>query len=650
MLSSIVDQIHNGGRYEEKGICPELIIKKAREAEVKMALDLGLHSGKICTAQEAVATIKPGSQIFAGTACATPRSLLGALESLENAPDDVTIYSFLTDGAMPVKDDRPVTKYRHKCFFVGLDNREAIQDGLAEYIPISLALVPSLIENGRFRIDEAFIQVSAPDRNGYVSLGVSVDITLSAARNAKRIIAEVNPNMPFTFGDSMIHLDQIELLVIHDVPVIEYVHPIIDAVAQQVASYIAGIIEDESTLQIGVGRIPSEALRYLTNRRDLGIHTDVITDVVFDLIRQGIVTGRKKTIHRDKVVASYCLGTKQFYEFIHMNPMFDFHPIEYVCDPLIIARNRRMVSVTQAFAIDLTGEICTDQIGGRFYGGVSTQPEFLRGAARSEGGKPIVCLSSTYGNGESNILPYLLPQEGAGVSRSDIHYVITEYGVAYLFGKSIRERALSLIEIAHPDHRPLLLEEAKRLGYIPVSQTLKSQYAYEIEAERTVTLKNGKTVLLRPARASDGGNITKLFYTLTEDDIYTRFFSKLRAISFTQAQQLCNVNFEDEVAFIAAFGERENEVIAGSACYFLNPSTNIAEVGYMVAKEWQSCGLGTALQNHMRDYAIKKGIRGFKTEVMNDNTRMIALAQHGGGNVTITRSYDTHEITVYFDK
>lgn len=615
-----------------------------------MALDLGFYSGKLCTAQEAVATIKPGSQIFVGTACATPRALLSALESLENAPDDVTIFSFLTNGAVPIENGRPLSKYKHKCFFVGSDHREAIQEGFAEYIPISLAQVPSLIENGRFRIDTAFIQVSAPDRNGYVSLGVSVDITLSAVRNAKRVIAEVNPGMPFTFGDSMIHLDQIERLVVQDAPMIEYVHPPINAVARQVASYIAGIIEDESTLQIGLGRIPNEALRYLTKRRDLGIHSDVITHVLSDLIEQGIVTGRKKTLHRDKVVTSYCLGTKQFYDLIHMNPMFEFRPIEYVCDPLIIARNRRMVSVTQAFAIDLTGQICTDQLGGRFYGGVSTQPDFLRGAARSKGGKPIVCMCSTDDSGASNIRPQLFPEEGAGVSRSDIHYVITEYGVTYLFGKSVRERALSLIEIAHPDHRPMLLEEAKRLGYIPVSQTLKSHYAYEIEVERTVTLKNGKEVLIRPARASDSSNITKLFHALTEDDIYTRFFSRLKTLSFMQTQQLCNVNFEDEAAFIAAFGERENEEIAGSSCYFLNPSTNIAEVGYMVAREWQGSGLGTALQNHMRDYAIKKGIRGFKAEVLSSNTRMIALAQRVGENVKITRAYDTHEITVYFDK
>lgn len=615
-----------------------------------MTMEFGIYSGKVCTAAEAVASIRPGSRLFSGTACATPRVLLEALEGLKDAPADVIIYSFLTNGAIPVKDGKPASKYRHKCFFVGSDTREAVRQGSADYIPISLAQLPALIENGRFPIDVSLVQVSAPDRNGYVSLGVSVDISMAAIRHSKRIIAEVNPNMPFTFGDSAIHLEHIDLLVVNDTPVSEYVHPPLDAVARQIASYIAGIIEDESTLQIGLGRIPNEALRYLTNRRDLGVHTDVITDSLLDLIERGIVTGRKKTLHRDKVVTSYCLGTKRFYDYLHLNPRFEFRPVEYICDPVIIAQNRRMVSVTQAFAIDLTGQICVDQFEGGFYGGVSTQPDFLRGAARSVGGKPIVCLRSTTDDGKSTIRPQLLQGEGVGISRSDIHYVITEYGVTYLFGKSIRERALSLIEIAAPEFRPFLLEEAKRLGYLPVSQTLKSHGAYHIEEERTITLKNGKAVRLRPARASDVSAMSELFHALSEEDIYTRFFSRLKTLAFNEAQRLCDVNFEDEVAFIAVTGERENEKIIGSSCYFLNPSTNIAEVGYMVAKEWQCGGLGKALQTRMKEHALAMGIRGFKSEVLCSNTKMITLAQRGGENVKMSRDGDTYEIVVYFDK
>ncbi len=614
-----------------------------------MPLDFGTHSSKVCSARTAAASIIPGDHVFVGTACGTPRTLLAALESLPNPPKDVTILSFLTNGAVPFKDEQPITKYRHKCFFVGTDMREAVHLGIADYIPVSLAQLPMLIENGRIPMDVALVQVSAPDRNGYVSLGVSVDISLAAARNSSRIIAEVNPNMPFTLGDTVIHLDNIDRLVINDAPVGEYIHPPADDVARQIAAYIAGIIEDGSTLQIGLGRVPNAALPFLYSRRDIGIHSDVITDSILDLIERGVITGKRKTLYREKVVTSYCLGTKRLYDLVHLNPMFEFRPIETICDPFVIAGNYRMVSVSQAFAIDLTGQICTDQMSGKFYGGVSTQPDFLRGAARSKGGKPIICLRSTSEDGkESNIRPQLLQGEGVGITRADIHYVVTEYGLAYLFGKPIRERALSLIEIANPAFRPWLIEEAKRHGYLAPSQILKSRKPYLIEEERTVSLKNGKTVRLRPARASDMDGFMDLFHSLSPEDVYTRFFQRLSALSFKDAQQLCNVDFEHEAAFVAVVGDRENEKIVGSSCYFLDPSTNLAEVGYMVDHEWQGSGLGKAFQIRMKEHAIGKGIRGFTAMILSSNTKMLALAQRGGENIKTHRDGDTCEIIAYF--
>jgi len=615
-----------------------------------MSLNFGVYAGKVCSAGEAIASIEPGSHVFVGTACATPRVLMSELESLPNPPSDVTILSFITDGAVPFENGKPASKYRHKCFFVGTEMRDAVQDGTADYIPISLAELPKLIENGRFPIEAALVQVSAPDPNGYVSLGVSVDITRIAARHSRRIIAEVNPNMPFTFGDSAIHLKHIDRLVVRDVPVTEYVHPPADDVGRQIAAYIAGIIEDESTLQIGLGRIPNAALPFLHGHRDLGVHTDVITDGILDLIESGIITGRKKTLHCDKVVTSYCMGTRRLYDYVHLNPMFEFRPIEYVCDSFIVARNHRFVSISQAFAVDLTGQICTDQLGGKFYGGVSTQPDFLRGAARSPGGKPIICLRSTSENGEeSRIRPQLLLQEGVGISRADVHYVVTEYGMVYLFGKSIRERALSLIEIAAPKFRPWLLEEAKRLGYLPASVMLRSEKPYLIEEERTVTLKGGRTVRLRPSRASDMDALLELFHALSAEDVYTRFFQRLKTLTCSQTQQLCNVNFDTEVAFIAVAGERENEKIVGSACYFLDPSTNIAEVGFMVSQKWQGSGLGKALQNRLKEHAVSKHVRGFVSIILNSNARMIALAKQGGEDVEMVRDGQVTEIKVYFD-
>jgi acyl-CoA hydrolase len=321
---------------------------------------------------------------------------------------------------------------------------------------------------------------------------VSVDLAPAVLAVARHVIAEVNPAMPRTHGESFVHVDHFDALVSVDTPVTEYRHPQIGEAAQMVARYIASIIDDGSTLQIGLGRVPNEALRYLTDRRDLGIHSDVITDGVVDLVEAGVVTGRRKTYHRERIVTSSCLGTRRLYDFVHDNPRVIFLPIDQVCDPVAVAANPSTVSITQAFAVDLTGQVCVDQFEGEFYGGVSTQAAFMRGAARSTGGKPIICLASTTENGASRIKPLLAAGEGVGIARSDVHYVVTEYGIAYLFGKSIRERAVSLIEVAHPSCREELLTVAKRLGYVPPEQYLASRAAYSVYEERAVKLKNGK--------------------------------------------------------------------------------------------------------------------------------------------------------------
>ncbi|MGH6915500.1 MAG: acetyl-CoA hydrolase/transferase family protein, partial [Geminicoccales bacterium] len=362
----------------------------------------------------------------------------------------------------------------------------------------------------------------------------------AAVSNARTVLAEINPNMPRTMGETFLHVDGIDHFVWADVPVIEYLHEPADEVGRQIARYIAGIIGDGATLQVGVGRIPNEAMRHLENRRDLGIHSDLITDSIVPLVEQGVITGKRKSIHRGQIVASFCIGSRRLYQLIDGNPLFSFHPIEYVCDPVIMSRNRQLVSITQAFAVDLTGQVCADQFKGEFYSGVAAQPDSLRAAALSEGGKPIICLPSTKeDDGSSRIRPLLLEGEGVSIARSDVHYVITEYGIAYLFGRSIRERALALIEIAHPKFRTWLLDEAKRLGYARPEQSLESSGPYPIEEERQVVLRNGQAVLLRPARASDARSLQALFYHLPADDVYTRFFQRLKSLTLREAERYC---------------------------------------------------------------------------------------------------------------
>jgi acyl-CoA hydrolase/GNAT superfamily N-acetyltransferase len=585
----------------------------------------------VVSPQEAVAGVQSGDHVFVGTACATPRVLIRALEDWD-----------FKGG--------PVTRFKHKVFFVGTDTRDLIKEGKVDYIPVSISQVHRLIDTGRIPIDVAFIQVSPPDEEGQCSLGVSVDLIPAAIRRADKVIAEINPAMPRTLGDTRIAVEEIDSLVEVDTPVIEYLHPPADDVAKQIARYVARIIDDGATLQIGLGRVPNEMLKYLTNRRDLGIHSDVITEPLVDLIETGVVTGVRKSVHPNKVVASYCMGTRRLYDLVDNNPAFSFHPIDYTCDPQVIASNDKMVSVTQAFAIDLTGQVCADQFEGEFYSGVSSQPDFIRGAASSAGGKPIICLASTTDDSQQSRIRCLLREgEGVTIARSDVHYVVTEYGIAYLFGKSVGERSLALIEIAHPDFREGLVEEAKRLGYLHSKQTLKSRKAYPAEEERQVELKDGLTVLLRPTRATDVEGLQELFYSLSDKDVFTRFFTNLESFSTSQAQHLCSVSYEEEMAFMAVTGDWEQEKVVGSACYYVDPSTNLADVAYMIHPEFQGLGLGTNLQQCISDYARARGLRGFTADVLCENEKMLRVLEKGGFKVSKKVVSGTFEVVMLFE-
>ncbi len=625
----------------------------ASDSVTTAAIDprLAPYADRVVTAEAAVSHIRSGSHVFIGTASATPRVLVGALETMSMPPADLELVHFLTDGAIPHDaDGHATTRFRHRTFFVGADVRAAVKQGLAEYVPLSVARVPELIANGRIPIDVALIQVSMPDKFGYVSLGVSVDVIPAAIASARLVIAEVNARMPRTMGDSTLHISQIRHLVPVDSAVIEYEQPVTEPqVVEQIARYISGIIEDGSTLQIGLGRVASAALKYLSDRKDLGIHSDVITDAIIPLLENGVVTGRRKTSQRDKIVTSFAAGTKRLYDLIDGNPLFCFQPIDQVCHPAVIAAQHKMVSVTQAFAVDLTGQVCVDQLRGDLYAGLAAQGEFLRGASRSEGGKAIICLASTSNDGkQSSVQAILEPGDGVTVARTDVHYVITEFGIAYLFGKSTRERAVALIQVAHPKFRAELFAQGQALGHLPKTQTLQNMRAYPVEEEVTVELKDKRSVLLRPALSADGEAIRDLFHSLSEADVFTRFFRHVRALSGSDVQRLCNVNFENEVAFVAVTGTRENPHIVAQSCYFIDPSTNLAETAFMVSPAWQGCGLGAAMQKRMAEHAAARGVRGFVAEIMATNAHMIRLGSRGSERVTVEPNGTTVRVTALF--
>jgi acyl-CoA hydrolase/RimJ/RimL family protein N-acetyltransferase len=588
------------------------------------------------SAAEAVSVVQPGDKVFVGSACATPRTLVGALEEL--ARPGVELVHFLIN--LGGTGDPPQTNYRHRVFYVGTDVRGFLGSGRVEYLPLSLADAPRLFANGQLPLDVAIVQVAPPDADGTCSLGISVDVTKAAALAARTVIAEVNPAMPRTAGDSRIPVNRIASFVPVDTPVLEYLHEPVGEVASQIARYVARLIDDRSTLQIGLGRVPNEMLAHLTNRRALAIHSDVITEPIVDLVAAGVVTG--------PVATSWAMGSRRLYDLVDDDPRFAFHPIDYICDPAVIRTRERMVSVTQAFGIDLTGQVSTERLDGTLYGGVSTGPAFHRGALDSPGGMAIVCLASRTPAGRSAIFLDLGADEAVAIPRAEVHWVVTEYGTAYLFGRSLAERAVALIEIAHPEVRDELLEAAIARGLVGEKQRLRSRTAYPVEQVRDVRLRDGREVQIRPTRTSDAGAMQELFYRLSEEDVRTRFFQKLTSLTDTAAQHLCSVDYEEEMAFAAVVGPPTNERVVAASSYFLNPATGLADVAYLVDPEWQGAGLATIMHAGLVDYAREHGARGLTADVLVGNAAMLQVFRRGDHSFETETDVDVTEVTMRF--
>ena len=424
-----------------------------------------LYRERLTSAACAVASIGSGRRVFVGSNCAEPQTLVEALTAHAAGLTATEIVHIMTLGQAPYSEARFEKQFRHNAFFIGANVREAVNACRADYTPIFLSEIPALFRSGQLPLDVALIMVSPPDVHGYCSLGISVDVVKAAVESSGLVIAEVNRRMPRTLGDSFLHVSRIDAFVESDCPLLELLPPTQTEVTQRIGRHIADLIEDGSTLQLGIGAIPDAALACLTDKRDLGIHTEMFSDGLLPLVAAGVVTGRRKTLYPDKIISSFCMGTRALYDFVDNNPSIEFHPSEIVNDPFVIAQNEKMVAINAAIEVDLTGQVCADSIGERFYSGIGGQVDFLRGAARSRGGKAIIALPSTAslhgGTTVSRIVSNLKPGAGVVTSRGDVHYVVTEWGTASLHGKSIRERALALIAIAHPDFRDALQEAAQ---------------------------------------------------------------------------------------------------------------------------------------------------------------------------------------------
>ena len=594
------------------------------------------YKDKIKSAGAAMKLIKSGSSVFIGTGCAQPQHLVDAMVNNTSGIRDVQVLHLLTMGNAPYVDENYRDKFKMNSFFIAENVRDAFERGIGNYTPIFLSEIPIEFETGRIPIDVALITVSPPDTNGLCSLGVSVDIVKAAATNSRYVIAQVNEYMPRTYGNSFLHVNNIDVLVPHDEKLIEIPVPKPDEALRQIGQNVARLVEDGSTIECGIGNVPQALVEYLAYKKDLGIHTEMFSDWIIDLVECGAITCAKKSFDRNKIVASFCMGSQRLYDYINDNPFFEFHPTEYVNDVNTISRHEKMIAINVGLEVDLTGQVCADSLGYRFYSGIGGQVDFIRGAARSRGGKAIIAMPSTARNGQvSRIVPHLT--EGAGVvtTRGDVHYVVTEHGIAYLHGKTIRERVLALINIADPKFRNELLQAAKAQKYIYQDQIELAweQVDYPEELEHYNTLRDGTEIFFRPVKPTDEPALAEMLYSLSEKSVKTRYMTGTMSFPHSDVQQLANIDYQKDLAIVGVVPGISDEEIVAIAQYFLDPETQSAEVAFLVQDEWQSRGMGTFLLDYISKVARQRGVKKFVAKVLPNNKAMLNVFYNSGYKV-----------------
>ena len=606
---------------------------------------------KEISVEEAISMIIPGNRVFIDSGCSEPQALTSELIRKSEKLIDTEIIHYNTIGPEKYFEEKREDLFRHNAFYIGKTLREEINKGQADYTPILASEIPKLFKSGRKHIDVALIQVSPPDPYGFCSLGINVDVAKPVAQSAYLTIAEINPEMPRTLGNSFIHMKELDYYIFNSTELLEFhFKKKENNVAKRIGKNVANLIENKSTIHIGNGYLPNECLLYLTEKKDLGMHSHFITDNIIPLIKETVLTCRKKNFHPEKIITSFALGTRKLYRFINNNPYIEFFPSDYVCNPKYIGTNKKMVSINQALQIDLTGQVNTSTKGYDFYTGIGDTVDFMRGAAFSKGGKPIIVLPSTKNHGEeSTIVSHL--DEGAGVilSRADIHYVATEWGVAYLHGKTIRERVIELICISHPKFRNQLLEEAKNLNYIYSDQILPCDEKgnicmYSKQYETYFKTKEGLKIRVRPVKTTDEHLLKDLYYSLDKRDRYLRFFEIRKEFTHTKTQYEVNIDYNSVFSIGAFVGDIGKEEMVGIATYYLNPKNNMGEFSFIVKKEWRGKGIGSFLLHHLIIIAKEKGIKGFYGNIHIQNRGTIHLIQQAGRTKVTPPSFGEKEL------
>ena len=595
---------------------------------------------KVVDAATAVSHIKNGSRVFIGTGCGEPQHLIKAMVN-EPGIQDIMIYQMLSSTIAQFIDQESFRRrFSPKLFFISDSMRKAAFEGKIDYIPAYLSQIPKMFASHRIGLDVALVQVSPPDKFGYCSLGVSIDITRSGLENAQQVIAQVNPRMPRTWGDSFVHVDEIDWLVPYEEPLVEMFPTVKHTeIARRIGHFVSQLVDDEATLQIGFGHLPIAIVQSLDQKKDLGLHTQLITDGLLPLFEKNVITNKKKSLLPGRVVASLCMGSKNLYDYVDNNPAFYFRSSEFVNDPTVIARNDNLVSISSALEVDLTGQVCSDSVGPMFYSGIGDQVDFLRGSSMSKGGFSIVALPSTAQNGAvSRIVPHLSEGAGVATTRGDVNFVITEYGIAELKGKSIYQRVMELAQIAHPKFREQLIGMAKQRHYIFADQLPPStEDLLFLEGYKSIfTLRNGKAVEFRPLLPSDEIAYRNFFYSLQEETIYMRFFYRMRSFAHEVVQKhWASVDYHKNMSIIGLVQKGGHKEIIAIGTYAYERDHQ-AEIAFVVREDYQGMGIASYVLGVLEKIAQKNQYTHFSATVLRENQAMIHVFKKRYPNLQIS--------------
>ncbi len=591
----------------------------------------GDYGAKRKTPAEAVSMIRPGQRVFIGTSCGEPQRLVKELAERSSCFTDLEIVRLLSLESTPltlIAEQSACTAFNVRSFYLGSGKPRALAANKRFLTPINLSAVPRLFKSRALPIHVALIQVSEPDSFGWMSLGISVDVTMAAAQSADLVIAQVNPRMPRVLGRSFIHVNEVDVIVEHEEPLLTIGEPPEVVSAMRIAKLVAGLIDDGSTLQMSLGASPKAIMAALADKNDLGVHSQFLTDSIMNLVARGVVTNRNKGFIPEKLVASGAIGSQELYEFVNDNPAIEFHPSDFVNDPAVIARCNKVVSMNVIMAMDLTGQAAADALPYNHFSGVTGIMDFVRGSQASAGGKSILMLPSTTLDGKASRIVPSLGDIPVVVPRGEVQYVVTEYGVVNLFGKSLQERAMALISVAHPDFRDQLFETAKEMGLLGRERTLGESLhgVYPLQLEETRII-DGQKVLFRPAKPTDERMIQEHFYELPMEDVVRRFFHEKTSFLRSEVGGFSQVDYVKDLTMVAVVGEPGFEKIIAVGGYFLDPAKNLAEVAFSTLRQWQGKGLNTVIIQKLAQAARENGISGLVAYTAPGNQGMISLFQ-----------------------